>query len=101
MHQNLLEFLEKITSLADKRDPVDVVCLDFARVFDKVPWKRLMAKLCAHGVSGSVFRWIRARLTDKKQRVVLNGKASSWRAVISGVPQESVHSWPGTVPNLY
>lgn len=34
--------------------------------------------------------WIRAWLTDRKQRVVLNGNVSLWAAVLSGVPQGSV-----------
>jgi len=31
---------------------VDVVYLDFAKTFDKVPHKRLMAKLEKHGIGG-------------------------------------------------
>ena len=87
---NLLEFLEKITEAVDKGIPMDVVYLDFAKAFDKVLTERLMKKLEAHGIRGKVGSWIRAWLTNRKQRVSVNGKQSGWRMVLSGVPQGSV-----------
>ena len=38
---NLLEFLDKVTGCVDSGENVDVVFLDFAKAFDKVPFKRL------------------------------------------------------------
>jgi ribonuclease P/MRP protein subunit RPP40 len=84
-----LEFLELLTSAVDKGDSVDVIFLDFAKAFDKVPHKRLVAQLQAHGVGGKVLKWITAWLRERKQRVALNGAGSSWQDV-SGVPQGSV-----------
>jgi hypothetical protein len=87
---NLLEFLERVTSRIDDGKPFDVVFLDFAKAFDKVPKLRLLEKLRAHGVRGKVLQWIANWLTGRRQRVVLNGKMSGWAAVLSGVPQGSV-----------
>ncbi len=87
---NLLEFLEKVTREVDEGNPVDVIFLDFAKAFDKVPKERLLQKLRAHGVQGNILRWIRNWLTGRRQRVVLNGKCSDWADVLSGVPQGSV-----------
>ena len=87
---NLLEFLEVITRLIDEGNNVDVVFLDFSKAFDKVPHVRLMSKVRAHGIVGNVAGWIEEWLRGRKQRVVLNGKASSWADVLSGVPQGSV-----------
>jgi hypothetical protein len=87
---NLLEFFEEVTKTVDGGRPFDVVFLDFAKAFDKVPTERLLEKLRAHGVRGNLLNWIRSWLTDRAQRVVLNGKASGWAAVLSGVPQGSV-----------
>jgi len=87
---NLLEFFEKTTQAIDAGLPFDVIFLDFAKAFDKVPRERLLEKLRAHGVQGRALNWIRNWLTGRKQRVVLNGKYSAWAEVLSGVPQGSV-----------
>jgi hypothetical protein len=87
---NLLSFFENITAALDSGDVADIVYLDFAKAFDTVPHERLKKKLKAHGLSGSLFKWIAAWLSERKQRVVLNGKESTWEEVLSGVPQGSV-----------
>ena len=87
---NLLAFLDKLTEAADKGIPTDVVYLDFAKAFDKVPTERLLKKVGKHGIGGRIGNWIRAWLTGRRQRVTVNGKMSGWQRVISGVPQGSV-----------
>ena len=69
---------------------MDIVFLDFAKAFDKVPKERLLVKLAAQGVSGKVLQWVRNWLTDRKQIVVLNGETLDLADVESGVPQGSV-----------
>lgn len=87
---NLLEFLEEATAALDAGKPFDVVFLDFAKAFDKVPHERLLEKMRAHGISGKTWHWIKDWLSSRQQRVVLNGTASSWTSVLSGVPQGSL-----------
>jgi ribonuclease P/MRP protein subunit RPP40 len=87
---NLLEFLEYVSEYVDKGMPIDVIYLDFRKAFDKVPHKRLLLKVRAHGINGKIARWIEEWLKEREQRVVLNGKSSDWVKVKSGVPQGSV-----------
>ena len=54
----------------------------------KVPDRRLISKLQAHGFRGNVLRWIENRLYGRQQRVVLNGQYSDWKWVLSGVPRD-------------
>ena len=51
---NLLEYLHYVQEHVDKGTPVDVIYLDFQKAFDKVPHRRLVKKIIAHGIEGNV-----------------------------------------------
>ena len=61
----------------------DVIIMDFAKAFDKVPHRRLLYKLDYH-------KWISSWFSERSQKVVLDGQASNPAPVLSGVPQGSV-----------
>ena len=74
------------SQLQSGRDQVDVILLDFAKAFDKVPNSRLPYKLGYYGVRGhKLYNGL-----SRKQRVLLDGHRSSQADVISGVPQGTV-----------
>ena len=64
--------------------------LDLQKAFDSVPHKRLILKLERLGITGNLLRWIKNFVSERKQRVVLNGTSLDWTDVISGVPQGPV-----------
>ena len=74
----LLEFLVYVSQALDEGDDVDVIYLDFKKAFDKVPHRRLLVKLQGYGIQGKVLDWIQEFLTERKQRVVINGSGSEW-----------------------
>ena len=67
-----------------------IVQLDFSAAFDLVNHKALIFKLQNLGVGGWVLELLVNFLTDRKQRVVVDGVFSESRPVLSGVPQGSV-----------
>ena len=83
----LLTALEGWTTVLQAEIPIDVVYLDFTKVFDSVPHKRLLVKLQAHGITGKLLNWIKVLLSGRRQQVVINGFQSHESSVISGVPQ--------------
>ena len=43
-----------------------------------------------YGIDGKLLKLLENYLTDRQQRVVLNGQTSSWQNIYAGVPQGSV-----------
>jgi len=78
------------TKSLDDGYPVDIIYLDFQRVFNSIPHNRLLMKLGAYGIRGSLLGWVQNFLSGRKERAVLNGDHSSWSTVSSGAPQGSV-----------
>ena len=66
------------------------VLLDISKAFDKVWHKDLIYKLKQNGISGKLLNLIIDFLSNRKQRVVLNGKYSSWTNTEAAVPQDSI-----------
>jgi len=54
----------------------DIWVLDFAKAFNKVGHRRLIEKLRCYGVDGDTNQWIQGFLSNRKQRVVVEGH---WR----------------------
>ena len=67
-----------------------MIYLDFARAFDSVDHAILSTMLRAYGVSRQLLAWFADYLTGRAQRVVLDGAASQWAPVTSGVLQGSL-----------
>ena len=69
---------------------VCMVGLDFSAAFNHVNQEALIFKLRQLGIGGSFLNILIEFLSNRKQRVVVDGHYGEWSNVISGVPQGSV-----------
>ena len=68
----------------------DVVVLGFSKAFNVVPHQRLLRKLDHYGIRGTTLNWIQNFLTNRTQKLVVDGSSSESARVKSGVPQGTV-----------
>ena len=86
----LINVLDNWTLGLDNGNYTDVIYMDFQKAFDTVPHNRLINKLDSYNIRNELINWIEAFLTDRKQKVAVNGKESKRHNVTSGIPQGSV-----------
>ena len=84
----LVQFVHDIISNLDGavnrgHKQTDLIIMDFAKAFDKVPHRRLLHKLEYYGIRGSTHKWINSWLSGRTQQVVLDGQASDPVPVLS------------------
>ena len=86
----LLHHFDDIIESLSNGDDVDAIYLDYAKAFDKVDHQLLLHKLQLYGFHPKIVSWIKSFLTDRTQRVVVDGHMSIISLIISGVPQGTV-----------
>ena len=74
----------------DNRREVYSVFFDIRKAFDSVSHELLLSKLARIQVNPFIIEWIRSYLTNRSQKVVVDGEESSVLPVLSGIPQGSV-----------
>ena len=87
--QLLSHFDDVLSGLVESVD-VDAIYLDYAKAFDKVDHRLLLAKMRKYGFHEKILTWIESFLSNRSQNIALNGALSYASKVISGVPQGTV-----------
>jgi hypothetical protein len=86
----LVRLIEKFKISLDEGGKAGAVLMDLSKAFDCIRHDLLIAKLHAYGFSHEALTFINNYLTNRKQRVKVNGSFSSWKDLTRGVPQGSV-----------
>ena len=90
---NLLNYTETLQKCVDQGGQTDVVYTDFAKAFDKVNHNKLLEKLHAHGISGSLLKWFESYLKERSQ-IVQVGESLSFTINVSSSIVQGSHLGP-------
>ena len=85
----MLSITHEIFTSLDNGLEVRSAFLDISKAFDKVWHEGLIFKLKQNSISGKRLHILSDFLSNRKQRVVLNGQNSSWTNIHAGIPQGS------------
>ena len=87
----LIPFTHSLAEAFDEKERVDIVYFDFSRAFDSCNHDLILDKLkFQFGVDGQLLSFIKSYLSNRSQKVVLDGESSDVLPVLSGVPQGSI-----------
>ena len=80
---------DRIARAFNRSGATQAVALDISKAFDRF-WHAGLHKLKSYGISGQIFSLISSFLSNRRLRVVLDGKSSQEYPVNAGVPQGSI-----------
>ena len=86
----LLESMNDWSTAVDSGQCVDVCIINLKLAFDTVSHIKLLNKLSSYGLSGNMWLWLSAFLSNRQQSVIVNGVLSDPVMVSSGIPEGSV-----------
>ena len=81
---------DRITRAFNRSGPTRAVALDISKAFDRVWHAGLLHKHKSYRISGQIFGLISSFLSNRRLRVLLDGKSSQEYPVNAGVPQGSI-----------
>ena len=85
----LIDLVDEIHQAFDSTKLLEVraVFLDISKAFDKVWHDGLIFKMRQNGISSKLLKHFQNYLSNRKQRVVLNGFSSDYSSIECGVPK--------------
>ena len=81
---------DRIARAFNRSGATRAVAVNISKAFDRVWHAGLLHKLKSYGISGQIFGLISSFLSNRRLRVVLEGKSSQDYPVNAGVPQGSI-----------
>ena len=86
----LLQMQDSWLDALERNEITAVVMCDMSAAFDIVNHKLLLQKLALFGFQSNVLNWLTSYLSNRKQRVIIDGYLSNPLDLEAGVPQGSI-----------
>jgi hypothetical protein len=87
------KLMDSVLKYIDQKKHVGGMFCDLAKAFECVNHKILLSKLQFYGIRGTILKWLRSCLTDRKQKVEIKSPKytqnfySNWGTIKHGVSQ--------------
>ena len=86
----LLRLLNHWQRALDDSNIVGTVLMDLSKAYDCLPHDLIIAKLAAYGIGYKSLKFIFDYLSNRKHRVKIEDKFSTFLLILLGIPQESI-----------
>ncbi len=87
IHSCTLNILGNIAESWERREEVEVLCVDFSKAFDSIEHEVIRSSLKFFNFGDNMVNMVMTILTDRKARVILDGSYSETLQIQRGTPQ--------------